>query len=72
MALELPGVGQELDAVAYRLRAAIHKRDRLAEALAQADAEISADARKFADLCGNTVKPTLEQLRRMLAENGKG
>lgn len=63
----------ELEAIKARLRPAIHWRDILASQLAKVDAEIAADARVFADLSGEKVKPKLEQLRRMLGdENGKG
>jgi hypothetical protein len=56
----------ELVDLRNRLKAMVHWRDCLAAQMAIADAEIAADARTFATLSGDFVKPTLDQLRRML------
>jgi len=62
----------ELVVLRNRLKAMIHWRDRLATELAKVDAEITADAGTFRTLNGDLVRPTLDQLRRMLFDDGKG
>jgi len=73
MASQLPEEPVELATLRKRLKFTVGYRDKLATHLAEVEAEIAADARAFATLNGDFVRPTLEQLRRMLFdENGKG
>jgi len=76
MASEAPAVvSADLERVKARLRDSIHWRDMLAEEVAKFDAIIRDDARAFATLNGDLMRPTLDQLRRMLFDqptNGKG
>jgi len=58
----------ELATLRRSLREAIRWRDRLASELAKVDAEIATDAGTFRTLNGDLVRPTLDQLRRMLFE----
>ena len=58
----------ELANLRRSLREAIRWRDRLASELAKVDAEIATDAGTFRTLNGDLVRPTLDQLRRMLFE----
>lgn len=70
MASQLPGQPDrvELDDLRNRLKSAIQWRDVLANHLAKVEAEIAADARAFATLNGDFVRPTIDQLRRTLFE----
>lgn len=61
----------ERERVATSLRQLIQWRDRIAEEVAKLDAAIAVEARVFATLNGDFVRPTLDQLRKMLFENGK-
>jgi hypothetical protein len=61
----------EKDRLAKRLRETISWRDAIAREVVRLDGEIAVDARTFATLNGDLVRPTLDQLRRMLFE-GKG
>jgi hypothetical protein len=56
----------ELAAAKEALRSLIRWRDLLAEEVARFDGIISGEARRFATLNGDLVKPSLPQLRRML------
>lgn len=68
MASQLEPNPDTLDRAKNRLRHLIQWRDHLAREVAFVEAEIGRDARDFATLNGDLVKPTLPQLRRMLFE----
>jgi hypothetical protein len=69
MESQLPEGSEEMARLRKRLKDAIRWRDQLDRALRRAEAEIFADARTFATLNGDFVRPTLEQLRRMLFDD---
>jgi hypothetical protein len=59
---------EELSALEKALRSMIAWRDSLAAELASMDREIAYASRALADASGVTVRPTLPQLRRQLAD----
>jgi hypothetical protein len=69
MASQLADVASvDLETVRKRLRELVRWRDLLAAEVAKVDAAIRDDARTFATLNGDKMRPTLDQLRRMVAE----
>jgi hypothetical protein len=61
----------DLGPIERRLRQLIGWRDLLAQHLAEAEAEIAAEARQYANATGVTVRPSLDQLRRQLVTEQK-
>jgi hypothetical protein len=64
-----PEPNVELELARSRLRDLIEWRDFIAKELSFTDAEIARDARAFANLTGDYVKPSLDQLRRILFDD---